>query len=417
MQKIQKLIFNFVWNGKQDRISRQTAIKTVRKGGLNIPDIRNYIYALKLSWIRKFRNTNHKWASIAGIVYPFLQNLECYGSAITTKYTNINPFWTHVFRAYRSFCVCATPQNANELLSEPIFYNEKITVGNKVIKKIKLIEKGLFSIRHLIKENREFMSYRDFCKQFGFCIDFVTFNGWISSIKQFVRKMGIKIDNINGNGDTFSALRIIDSVHKGSNIYYECLTSNSTEPKCCSKWTEKLNEEINWKKVFRKTHKIKDIKLKWLQMRIIHRIVATNVVLHAMGVTNTTTCVICNNARDSIEHFLWDCAHIRRFWTRLEKLINDQCEHANSVKISRNIILFGVDNHLKTDTVFDFIIMFAKWYIYRCKVENDIPIVKIFIRQLNYRFKIEQYNAIIANDLNKFSTQWSHYKPMLEHVE
>lgn len=43
--------FQFVWNGKQDEISRKTSIKTVKQGGLNIPDVQKYIYALKLSWI------------------------------------------------------------------------------------------------------------------------------------------------------------------------------------------------------------------------------------------------------------------------------------------------------------------------------------------------------------------------------
>ena len=42
--------------------------------------------------------------------------------------------------------------------------------------------------------------------------------------------------------------------------------------------------------VFLKIQKIDDIKLKWLQMRIVHRITSTNVVLKKMGIINCEQC-------------------------------------------------------------------------------------------------------------------------------
>ena len=50
-------------------------------------------------------------------------------------------------------------------------------------------------------------------------------------------------------------------------------------------------------------------------MRIIHRIIATNIVLNKMGVTANTQCGFCNDEKDSTEHMFWKCASIRRFWT------------------------------------------------------------------------------------------------------
>ena len=59
MKDLQKICFQFVWNGKQDRIARKTTIKDV-KSGLNIPDIKTYILALKLTWIKSLKISNHK---------------------------------------------------------------------------------------------------------------------------------------------------------------------------------------------------------------------------------------------------------------------------------------------------------------------------------------------------------------------
>ena len=53
VNNLQKMCFKFIWNNKQDKISRKTAIKIVKSGGLGVPDIRKYISALNIMWIRK----------------------------------------------------------------------------------------------------------------------------------------------------------------------------------------------------------------------------------------------------------------------------------------------------------------------------------------------------------------------------
>ncbi len=54
--------------------------------------------------------------------------------------------------------------------------------------------------------------------------------------------------------------------------------------------------EYSFHKSFKKN---KDVKLKWFQMRIIHRIIATYIVLNKMGVTANTQCGFCNEEKDS----------------------------------------------------------------------------------------------------------------------
>ena len=64
-----------------------------------------------------------------------------------------------------------------------------------------------------------------------------------------------------------------------------------------------------------KIHNTRDEKLKWLQMRILRRLIATNIVLKEMKVVNDTKCKFCTNERDSIQHVFWKCDYIIRFWT------------------------------------------------------------------------------------------------------
>ena len=104
----------------------------------------------------------------------------------------------------------------------------------------------------------------------------------------------ILISNIMANKVNIS-LSTIYSATKGTRHYYNILVNDNCKPNCL-KCSEKLN--ISWNTVFIKVKKIKDVKLKWFQMRIIHRIIATNIVLNKMGVTANTQCGFCNDEKE-----------------------------------------------------------------------------------------------------------------------
>ena len=66
------------------------------------------------------------------------------------------------------------------------------------------------------------------------------------------------------------------------------------------------NLNINsWKHAFLKIHKIRYVKLRWLQMRFLHRIIATNITLKKIDVVDDTLCYFCNNEKNSIEHIFF----------------------------------------------------------------------------------------------------------------
>ena len=60
IEDLQKMIFCFVWNRKRDRISRDTAVKPIADGGLGIPQIKSFMNALKLTWIKNKTKTSKK---------------------------------------------------------------------------------------------------------------------------------------------------------------------------------------------------------------------------------------------------------------------------------------------------------------------------------------------------------------------
>ena len=58
IESLQKIFLDFIWSGKKDKIKRSVSVSVnhTKNGGINIPNIGKYIYALKLTWIKRIFN-------------------------------------------------------------------------------------------------------------------------------------------------------------------------------------------------------------------------------------------------------------------------------------------------------------------------------------------------------------------------
>ena len=72
----------------------------------------------------------------------------------------------------------------------------------------------------------------------------------------------------------------------------------------------------------------------------------------------------------------------------------------------KRLILFGQSDNVYTDNICDVIILMAKFYIYRCKVNGTSLILKNFIHELYNRYCIEK--GVKKND-QQFFNKWYPY--------
>ena len=119
--------------------------------------------------------------------------------------------------------------------------------------------------------------------------------------------------------------------------------------------------EIDWKKVFYKISKIKEIKLRWFQFKIIYRILVTNSILKEMKIIQSNKCSFCDIEKDSILHYLWDCVYSQSFWKDLLICLKDKCRNCDRLRLTKSVVLFGHDHIIKTDKGFDYILLQAKF--------------------------------------------------------
>ena len=70
------------------------------------------------------------------------------------------------------------------------------------------------------------------------------------------------------------------------------------------------------------------------------------------------------------------------------------------MRLSQCLVILGIDNNIKIDSVFYSVLLLAKQYLYRCKIESLQPDIVAFKRKLIYRYRIE-YNSKIKNDASE----------------
>ena len=78
-------------------------------------------------------------------------------------------------------------------------------------------------------------------------------------------------------------------------------------------------------------------------------------------------------------------------------------------------MLFGHCSNFKSDDTFLFDYFTCKiLYIYKCKIQKNIPQFHLFKRYLKSAFEVEKHTALVNMSYDKFVIDWHFYKDLIE---
>ena len=381
------------------------------EGGLKMPNIKNFISTLKISWLRRLSNDS-EWKELCIDMYPELQNLECFGidyvNTITRKVDN--PFWKDVMKHYKELSSKTKPENIHDFMSECIQYNPNILRAGKTLYIKDWCDQDIFLIRQLINNDGNFLNHNEFREKYpGTRTNFLLYEGIIQSVKAYQNRLNVILTNrykLLPNKTWFS-------IQKGNQFIQEILNRNNTLPTAVVKWNQEF-ENLDWKKIFIKVFKTtSDIQLRWFQTRLIHRILPTQKFLYACQYVDSPFCNFCNGDQQSLLHLMFDCHHVQNFWNCLQTKLIEKCVNCQNLEMTKELIIFGLQRDFVTDRVIDWIILLAKFYVYKCKIENMLPNFQSFMVYLKQKYNIEKYNATVNGVKTKFDQNWSMYATLV----
>ena len=414
IDELQKKCFDFVWQGKKDKIKRSTSVYHTKMGGMNIPDIKAYINSLKLTWIRRlFNESSGKWKVILMKKIPEIMNLKKYGTDLLER-KKVNPFWNDVFKAYGKLSSNYTPKTPEELLAEPLFFNKHFKIAKKTFTFPDWLTRDIATVGALVNRDGSFKSFDEFTQEYNFNPKYLDYFGCISTIKEYAKKHSIEIKTNKAFCESKVNI-ILTGALKGAKPIYNAILGEKDKSNVCKKWEEILGKEIDWNKIFIVVNNIKESKLKWFQLRICYRVLVTNSILTHMNITESNKCNFCQSEKDTIPHYLWECQHVQRFWNALINILKEKCVHCERLTLNATLVLFGKDNKIKTDDCFQHILLTAKYYVYKCRFNKVKPSIDFFINnELKLMYKIDKDVHYLEMNIEKFNRKWLLYANIVD---
>ena len=106
IKQIETIIYNFVWNGKRDKIKRSTLRKRKELGSLKAPDFRCIIQAAKLKWLFMLLNPDGEpWKSLCINLFSKMNidikvSLKCPSCFTIIKNSKIPDFYKDALKTW-----------------------------------------------------------------------------------------------------------------------------------------------------------------------------------------------------------------------------------------------------------------------------------------------------------------------------
>ena len=202
--EINNIFFNFLWDGKGDKIKRDIMISDYENGGLKMIDIKVFNRALKLGWIKKYLdNENHgKWKLLFDLELRKFGGEEIFRGNLSkedlSKYMKISDTFTlEILQIWTDIKYEANISSIEQLKGHNLWQNSLIRVGNRPIHYRSWSSKGVTTVGHLMKDENNFLSFSDFTDRYNIETNFLTFQGVLSAVKALWKSNAANFHNGN----------------------------------------------------------------------------------------------------------------------------------------------------------------------------------------------------------------------------
>lgn len=180
--EISQVFFEFIWNGKRDKVKRNTINMDYKEGGLKMLDLESFNKALKAIWMKKYLDEQNcgKWKFFfylelekSSISTPINSNLSTKDALKIHKFSDV--FIKEVFTIWTELTFEEYPTSESHLKSLPLWNNSLIRFDNKPIIPVKSwLTREITTINSILDNEGKTLSYQDFKANFDFSVKIPT---------------------------------------------------------------------------------------------------------------------------------------------------------------------------------------------------------------------------------------------------
>ena len=415
IEHIIDLAYGFIWNHKKDKIKRKTIISDYQDGGLRMLDIKCFVKAQKIMWIKRFLSPeNASWKALLTLCLEEFLGKDTFKCLLScTQKTPSCPdfYWQMV----KSWCEL---KNMTESIDTPInvrrqciWLNENIQINDTPFKWNIWKEKGINIIHDILDQKGEFLTPINIEQKYNFKCDFMKYNALKDAIpkewRKLVKKMQIPDEAINFNEDTHIIIgkkaKNINAI-KNKEIYWILINDIQIESIVMNKLQSELNiTEEKCKLVFTMPRVISNTKIRAFQYKLLYNLIPCNLYLKRINKNDTDKCNWCQELDDTM-HFFATCKHLTPFWNSFATWCQTLLEE--DTNFTATDILVGILTKDTKYVVINACLLLAKWRIYKDKLNSSDTFFYKFLCELKYYINIEKSIALKNNKIIKYNNIW-----------
>ena len=170
---INKLLFDYIWNGKPDKINRQQICKKTSVG-LGMINVYNFERTLKIKWLMHFISGQETdWQTLLCHDIKGLKRLFILGGEWSNlQISSLNPFWKTVFTYFKELCRDVKVQTNQDIFSSSLWFNTHI--GTDKLFFPDWFKHGIHIVGDTINVNGNILSLLEVKNRYNFLVTFLT---------------------------------------------------------------------------------------------------------------------------------------------------------------------------------------------------------------------------------------------------
>ena len=408
---VNDVIFKFLWP-KKVHVKKPVIIQGINEGGLKMPDFASKIKAGKIAWVKRLvQGGNNAILAREILKIPMPWHEFCglnFNTALLPSKTP--PFYKQLLQYWFNF-YSFPPTKVEEIRSQPLWFNQYITVDNVPLYLSNAYNNGLRYFNDILDDFGNILSLEILQEKFDINWDTMLYNSFYSAIPKSWKKAVRNTTNARGDGTIYVRIngikRNIENVNS-KDIYWEIVRKMKEKPTACIKW-ESLYDLINfdWEYIFSLPYKmVRETSIQSLQFQILHRFYPCNSTLNRWYENHPCKCIHCDS-EDTLEHYFYKCKHTQSFWHELIQWWYNVS--GTSIKFSMLDVLFGLPN--PNDDMFldslNYCILFGKKFISQQKRNDKRCIFGAYLMQLRNRLEYEKVICAQNGKLEHFENKWA----------
>jgi len=247
LKEIHHILYNFLWDGRGDKIKRSVILNEYKDGGLKMLDIQSFNCALKAKWVQKYLDdTNQaKWK----LFFDYFIK-EHHGKLLLTGNLNqadvagLNIQDTFTKEVIEIWSSLNYEENLTDIGNAPNWYNSLIRIANQPIFYRKWSRAGVNQAKDILDHKSDFSKYEDFKSRYKVKTTFLTYYGVVSATAKLKKSFQDQV-TMNSNQPTCG-----QKLLSASNICKEAYKLivkriSSTPAKSQTKWITECGNYAN----------------------------------------------------------------------------------------------------------------------------------------------------------------------------